>query len=103
MLTSLVAEKFNDHVGIGWSEILNQHKEFVGQTSTSISQIYRDIRKHAKALKGDVSLQDVADYAAVVYQPGKQRKEPAAKVLHREKIVLYFKERVAEVGINVVV
>jgi len=45
-------------------------------------------------------LQEVADYAAKVYQPGK---ESAVKVLHRERIILYFKERIAELGINVVV
>ena len=32
MLTRLVAEKFTDHVAINWSELVNQHKEFVGHT-----------------------------------------------------------------------
>ena len=50
-----------------------------------------------------MSLQEVADFAAAVYQPGKERQEPTAKVVHREKIILYFKDRVAELGINVVV
>ena len=103
MLTSLVAEKFNDHLGIDWTEIVNQHKEFLGHTSSSISGIYHQILRHAKAKNNDVSLQEVADYAAAVYQPGKEKKEPASKVLHREKIIMYFKKRVAELGINVVI
>ena len=49
---------------------MNQHKEFVGHTSASISQIYRRILGQAKAKKIDASLQDVAEYAAAVYQPG---------------------------------
>ena len=49
------------------------------------------------------NLKHPTEYAAEVYQPGKERKETAAKILHREKIILYFKERVAELGINVVV
>ena len=57
----------------------------------------------ARAQKTNVSLQEVAESAAEVYQPEKERKEPAAKVLHREKIILYFKEKVAELGINVFV
>ena len=36
----LVAEKFTDHVAINWSELVNQHKEFVGHTSTSLSFIF---------------------------------------------------------------
>ena len=101
MLTNLVAERFNDHRGIDWSEIVNQHKEFEGHTGASISGIYRKIRKNAKVGKSDVNLQEVADYAAKVYQPGVERKEPAAKAAHREKIILHFKESVAELGINV--
>ena len=106
MLTSLVAEKFNDHKGIDWSEILNQHKDFAGHTTASIRQTYHKVHhlvRNTKEGKKDVSLQEVADFAAAVYQPGKERQEPAAKVVHREKIILYFKERVAELGINVVV
>merc|ERR1712110_2470 len=57
MLTSLVAEKFNDHRGIDWSEIVNQHKDFVGHNGASISKIYNRILRRAKAGKGDVSLQ----------------------------------------------
>ena len=103
MLTSLVAEKYNDHKGIDWSDIVNQHKEFVGHTGASISKIYCSILRSAKAGKCDVSLQEVADFAAQAYKPGIEKKEPAAKAFHREKIVLYFKEKVAELGINVVV
>ena len=103
MLTSIVAEKYNDHRGIDWSESVNEHKEFVGHTASSISDIYRKVLNHAKAKKSDVSLQEVADYAAKAYQPGKERKEPAAKALHREKIILFMEKRVAELGINVVV
>ena len=98
MLTSLVAEKYNDHRGIDWSDIVKRHKEFVGHTSASISRIYRTVLAFAKRGKSDVSLKEVADYAA-----GKEKREPAAKVVHREKIIVYFKERVAELGINVVV
>ena len=105
MLTSLVAEKYNDHKGIDWSEIVNRHKEFVGHTGASINQIYHHLRVQASVKDGkkDVSLQEVAEYAAKVYQPGKERKESAARALHREKIISYFKERVAELEINVVV
>ena len=105
MLTSLVAKKFNDHRGIDWSEILNQHKEFVGHTAASIRQIYHKVYHStlANAKKGqkEMNLQEVADYAAKVYQPGMERKESAAKIVHREKIILYFEKRVAELGINV--
>ena len=50
-----------------------------------------------------MSLQEVADYAAEVYQPGKEKKESTAKALRREKIIFYFKKRVTELGIEVVV
>ena len=99
MLTSLVAEKFNDHKGIDWSEIVKQHKEFVGHTAASISEIYRKMLYSAKSGKSDVSLQEVADYAAAVFQPRNLQK-PAA---HREKIIFHFEKRVAELGIHVVV
>ena len=89
MLTSLVAEKYNDHRGIDWSEILNQHKEFVGHTAASISEIYRTILSNVKRKKKDANSQDVADYAAGLYQ---ERKESATKALHREKIILYFEK-----------
>ena len=100
MLTSLVAEKYNNHKGIDWSEILSQHKEFVGHTATSISQIYRKMLRNVERGKKDASCQDVADYAAEFYR---EKKETTAKALHREKIILYFEKRVAELGINVVV
>ena len=100
MLTSIVGEKYNNHKGIDWSDILNQHQEFVGHTATSISEIYRKILRYAKRGKKDASCQDVADYAAEFYQ---EKKETAAKALHREKIILYFEKRVSELGINVVV
>ena len=104
MLTSLVAERFSDTRGIDWSEILKQHQEFVGHTSASISQIYHRIHSnYAKTKKVDVNLQEVADYAAEVYQPGKEKKESTAKALRREKIIFYFKKRVTELGIEVVV
>ena len=105
MLTSLVAERYNDHKGIDWSEIVNRHEEFVGHTGASINQIYHRLRIQASVKDGkkDVSLQEVAEYAAKVYQPGKERNESAARAFHREKIISYFKERVAELGINVVV
>ena len=100
MLTSLVAEKYNNHRGIDWSEILNQHKEFIGHTAASLSRIYRSILSQVQRGKKDASCQEVADYVAGFYQ---ERKETAAKALHREKIILYFEKRVAELGINIVV
>ena len=102
MLTSLVAEKYNDHRGIDWSEIVNQHKEFVGHTGHSLSLIYRMILHLVKRAKSDVSLQEVADYAAATYQPGKER-ESAVRTARREKIILHFEKRVAELEINVVI
>ena len=103
MLTRLVAEKFSDHRGIDWTEIVNQHKEFVGHTSASLRHIFHRVHSHAKGKKNDASLQEVADYAAEVYQPGKEKEESAAMVVLREKIILYFKEKVADLGINVVI
>ena len=49
-----------------------------------------------------MSLQEVADYAAATYQPGKLRKEPSAKAAHREAIISHFEKKVAELGINIV-
>ena len=46
-------------------------------------------------------MQEVAVYAAEVYQPGRERKESSAKAAHREAIVSYFKSKVADLGINV--
>ena len=53
---------------------------------------------NAKKLGKGVSLQEVANYAAEVYQPGSLRKESSA---HREGIVSYFKSKVADLGRNV--
>ena len=105
MLTSLIAEKFNDHKGINWSEILNQHQEFLGHTARSLGTMFRKVHSMAKVALGgtdSVSLQEVADYAAATYQPGKERMEPPTKAAHREKIISHFNKRVAELGINVV-
>ena len=105
MLTNLLAEKFSDHKGINWSEILNQHREFLGHTAASLRTTFQKIQSLTKVAKKrtySVSLQEVADYAAATYQPGKERKEPPAKAARREKIISHFKRRVAELGINVV-
>ena len=105
MLTNLIAEKYSDHKGINWSEILNQHQEFLGHTAASLGNTFRKVHSMAKVAKGgtdSVSLQEVADYAAATYQPGKERKEPPAKAAHREAIISRFKNKVAELGINVV-
>ena len=101
MLTRLVAEKFTDHMGINWFELVNQHKEFVGHTSTSLSATFQKIFANAKKYGRGSSLQEVADYAAEVYQPGRERNESSAKAAHREAIVSYFKSKVADLGINV--
>jgi len=104
MLTSLIAEKFSDSKGIDWSEIVNQHPEFVGHTATSLSNIFHKVHAHARAAKGGdpVSLQEVADYASAAYQPGREKKEPTAKAAHREAIISHFKKRIVELRINVV-
>ena len=105
MLTSLIAEKFSDHKGINWSELLNQHQEFLGHTARSLGTMFRKVHSMAKVALGgtdSVSLQEVAEYAAATYQPGKERKEPPTKAAHREKVISHFKRRVAELGINVV-
>ena len=104
MLTSLIAEKFRDSKGIDWPEIVNQHPEFAGHTARSLSRIFHKVHSNAKTVKGvdSLSLQEVADYASAVYQPGKERKESPAQAAHREAIISYFKRRVAELGINVV-
>jgi len=104
MLTSLIAEKFSDSKGINWSEIVKQHPEFVGHTAHSLSRIFRTAHAYAKAAKKGaeyVSLQEVADYASAVYQPGKERKESPATIAHREAVISHFKRKVAELGINV--
>jgi len=101
MLTRLVADKFTDAMGIDWDEIVGQHKEFLGHTRTSLSKTFQYISNNAKRYKGAESLQEVAEYAADVYQPGKERKEPAAKTAHREAVIAHFKKRINELGINV--
>ena len=104
MLTSLIAEKYSDNKGVDWSEIVNQHPDFVGHTDTSLSRIFHKVHSSAKRAKGgdSVSLQEVADYASAVYQPGKERKGSPAQAAHREAIISRFKMRVEELGINVV-
>ena len=47
-------------------------------------------------------MQEVAEYASIAYLPGKERRETDAKAAHREKIIQYFKNRVEELGINIV-
>ena len=104
MLTSLLAEQFIDHKGINWSEILNRHQEFLGHTAASLGNTFRKVHSMAKVAKGgtdSVSLQEVADYAAATYQPGKERKEPPAKAARREKLISHFKRKVTELGLNV--
>jgi len=103
MLTRLVAEKFTSHKGINWEEILHQHKEFKGHTSASLSFIFQKVLLNARAQKRDNSLVEVAEFAAEVYQPGKEKKEPGGKIAHREKIVQYFERIVADLGIEVIV
>ena len=102
MLTRLVADKFTDHRGIDWTEILDQHREFLGHTCTSLSRTFTRVLNSAKKDKcGAVSLQEVADYAARAYQPGKERIEPPAQEAQREAVISYFKRRVGDFGINV--
>ena len=105
MLTSLIAEKYSDNKGIDWSEIVKQHSEFVGHTDRSLRQTFNKVYHRAKDAKGgaeSVSLQEVADYASAVYQPGKERKESPAQAAHREAVISHFNKKVEELGINVV-
>ena len=105
MLTSLIAENFNDFKGIDWPGIVKKHPDFVGHTPRSLSMIFHKVHARARADKGgvdSVSLQEVADYASAVYQPGKERKESPAQAAHREAIISHFTKRVAELGRNVV-
>ena len=101
MLTCLVAQRYTDHMGIDWSDIVNQHKEFAGHTSPSIRKIFHTCLRFTKKQKrtDTVSLQEVAECTAV-YQA---KKESPAKTVRREKIIEYFKKRVEEMGLNVVV
>ena len=105
MLTTLLAQKFKDHKGVAWSQILKEHKDFVGHTSTSIRNIFHTCRKLAMQKKnaGDVNLQEVAEYAADAYQPGKERREPVSTTVQREKVIAYFKRKAEDLGIEVAV
>ena len=104
MLTRLVAQEYEDHFGIDWSEVLKKHKEFTGHTASSLGWIFAKCRKGAKGkYKREVSLLEVAEYAAVAYQPGKERKVPFSKLAHREKIIDYFTRTVSELEISIVV
>ena len=104
MLTSLIAEKYSDHKGIDWPGIVKKHPDFVGHTPRSLSVIFHRIHARTRAAKGgdSVSLQEVADYASAAYQPGRERKESPAQAAHREAIISRFKNKVAELGLNVV-
>ena len=105
MLASLVAEKYTDKMGIDWGELRDQYKEFAGYTGSSLGRIYMKIFSSCLRSKnsGKPSLKEVAEYAAVAYQPGTERKESVAMLAHREKFVLSFKKSVEELGINLVV
>lgn len=104
MLTRLVAQEYEDHFGIDWSEVLKKHKEFTGHTACSLGWIFAKCRKGAKRkYNREVSLQEVAEYAAVAYQPGKERRDSVFKVAHKEKIISYFNRTVKELGVNIVV
>ena len=100
MLTRLVAQNYKDYRGIDWSRMMNQHKEFTGHTRASICQLYHACLQAARKLKKTdaVSLEEVAECTAV-YQA---RKESVGKIARREKIVEYFKKRVDELGIDIV-
>ena len=104
MMTGLIAENYSDHKGIDWPGIVKKHPDFVGHTPRSLSVIFHQIHARARAAKGgdSVSLHEVADYAAAVYQPGRERKESPAQAAHREAIISRFKNKDAELGINVV-
>ena len=97
MLTSLVAQRFSDHKGIDWNEFLREHKEFVGHTGASLGHIFHKVFHKAKKGKCQVSLQEVADYAASSIE----KKVSQSKVTHRNAIITYFVEKVAEFEINV--
>ena len=80
-----------------------QHKEFIGLTSTSLRQIYHKVIKLYKEKSAVVTVQEVAAYAEKVYQPGKERRELVSQVARREKAVQYFKRRLKELGIILVI
>ena len=102
MLTSLLAQKYKDHKGVDWSEIVKEHKEFVGHTNTSIRSLFHGCLRQAKLRKNkeDVSLQDVAEYAAHVR---KEKKEPLSTTMRREKVIEYFKRKTEDLGIEIAV
>ena len=99
MLTRLVAEKFSDHKGIDWNDLLREHKEFAGHTGTSLGHLFQQVLYKAKKGKCQVSLSEVADYAASSIE----KKESQAKITHREAIITYFVEKVTEFEINVTI
>ena len=103
MLTRFVAENFTDYRGIDWSEIVKEHKEFVGHTSTSLRQIYHKVIKLYKEKSEVVNVQEVAAYAEKIYQPGKERRELVSQVTRREKAIQHFKRRVKELQIEIVI
>ena len=103
MLTHLIAEKYDSHKGIDWWEILDKHSEFKGHTSKSLSQTFRKVRERARGRKSDVTLAEVAQYAVQKYQQGNGKKDSDAKIVHRDKIIQYFKKKVSEFGIEVIV
>ena len=103
MLTRFVAENFTDYRGIDWSEIVKEHKEFVGHTSTSLRQIYHKVIKLYKEKSEVVNVQEVAAYAEKVYQPGKERRELVSQVTRREKAIQHFKRREKELQIEIVI
>ena len=103
MLTRLVAEKFKDHRGINWSELVREHKEFAGHTGASIGHIFWSCRNSALRCKkkSSISLQEVAEHTADVYQPGKERKVTETKEIKRRKFIMHFKSRLNELGIKI--
>jgi len=102
MLTRVVAEKFTDLQGISWSDLVKQHKEFSGHTGSSLGTVYRKVISSVKHREGykEVNPFEVARYAAETYQ---RAKEPAVKVVRREKIIQHFEDRVKVLEIDVVV
>ena len=60
-------------------------------------------KSHEKKNKSDVNLKEVAEYAAEVYQPGKEKREPLSKTIHREKVIAYFTTKAKELGIEIAV
>ena len=102
MLTRVVADKFTDIQGIGWSDLVKQHKEFSGHTGSSLGGVYRNIILCMKQREGykEVNPSEIARYAAETYQPAK---EPAVKIVRRARIIQHFEDRVKLLEIEVVV